>query len=330
VSLAVVSPGGTRVDVDWRSDAELDGAVLEYLAAVEWSGPRPVLALLTRDQRRLQDREVDPATGRTTPLRTVTDEAWVELLPGTPRRLDDGRLLHSIDQDDTRRVWIDDDPVTPPDVLVRSVEAVDGDAVIAQIVPLIGSVALARIPFGGAAELLSDPAGVAEGTAAGGTTVVAQQWPDRLDMEVTVRRGDTPAGRLADRAEPSPLVPAPQTLQVGPRGLPVTVLFPSDHVPGARPLPVLLDPYGGPHGQRVINSARAYLTSQWFAEQGFAVLVVDGRGMSGRGPAWDRLAKNDRAGSADDQVEALHEIARRFPDDLDLSRVAIRGWSFGG
>jgi dipeptidyl-peptidase-4 len=110
----------------------------------------------------------------------------------------------------------------------------------------------------------------------------------------------------------------------------VTVLFPSDHVPGARPLPVLLDPYGGPHGQRVINSARAYLTSQWFAEQGFAVLVVDGRGMSGRGPAWDRLAKNDRAGSADDQVEALHEIARRFPDDLDLSRVAIRGWSFGG
>jgi dipeptidyl-peptidase-4 len=117
---------------------------------------------------------------------------------------------------------------------------------------------------------------------------------------------------------------------VGTRGLPVTVLFPSGHVPGSARLPVLLDPYGGPHGQRVINAARSYLTSQWFADQGFVVIVADGRGMAGRGPAWDRLAKNDRRGTIDDQVEALREIARAFPDDLDLSRVAIRGWSFGG
>jgi dipeptidyl-peptidase-4 len=330
VSLAVIAPDGARVDVDWRSDAELDGTVLEYLAAVDWTGPRPVLSLLTRDQRRLEFRELDPATGRTSLLRAVTDDAWVELLPGTPRRLDDGRLLHSVDEDDTRRVWIDDEPVTPPDVLVRSVEAVEGDAVTAQVVPRLGSVALARIPFGGEAELLSDPAGVAEGAAAGGTTVVAQQWPQTLDVEVSVRTRDGEAGRIRSHAERSPLVPSPRTVQVGPRGLPVTVLFPSGHVPGSRRLPVLLDPYGGPHGQRVINAARAYLTSQWFADQGFAVLVADGRGMAGRGPEWDRLAKNDRAGTSDDQVEALREIAGQYPDDLDLSRVTVRGWSFGG
>jgi dipeptidyl-peptidase-4 len=330
VGLAVVTPGSARVDVDWRSDVELDGNVLEYLAAVEWSGTRPVLALLTRDQRRLEYREADPVTGRTTLLRAVIDDAWVELLPGTPRRLADGRLLHSVDVDDTRRVWVDDEPVTPPDLLIRAVEAVDGDAVIAQVVPQTGSVALARIPFGGEAERLTDAAGVADGAAAGGTTVVAQQWPDRLDVETTVRSGDAVAGRLTSRAESSPLVPAPRMLEVGPRGLPVAVLLPTGHVPGSRRLPVLLDPYGGPHGQRVVNAARAYLTSQWFADQGFVVLVVDGRGMAGRGPAWDRLAKNDRAGTVDDQVEALEEIARRFPADLDLSRVAIRGWSFGG
>ena len=31
----------------------------------------------------------------------------------------------------------------------------------------------------------------------------------------------------------------------------------------------------------------------------------------------------------EDQVEALHAAAERYPE-LDLSRVAIRGWSFGG
>jgi dipeptidyl-peptidase-4 len=119
-------------------------------------------------------------------------------------------------------------------------------------------------------------------------------------------------------------------LHVGAHGIPTTVLFPTGHVPGARKLPVLLDPYGGPHGQRVVNAGRSYLTAQWFAEQGFVVIVADGRGMAGRGPAWERLAHYDRAGTIDDQVEALTEVAAMFPDDLDTARVAIRGWSFGG
>ena len=74
----------------------------------------------------------------------------------------------------------------------------------------------------------------------------------------------------------------------------------------------------------------AYLTSQWFAEQGFAVLVADGRGTPGRGPAWDRAVAGNLADPVlEDQVDALHAAAEQF-SDLDLSRVAIRGWSFGG
>ena len=105
VSLAVVPLDGARVDVDWRSDAELDGHVLEYLATSNGRAGNPLLTLLTRDQRRLEFREVDPSTGATSVLRTFTDDVWVELLPGTPRRLDDGRLLHSVDVGDTRRLW---------------------------------------------------------------------------------------------------------------------------------------------------------------------------------------------------------------------------------
>lgn len=330
VGLAVVTPGGDRVDVDWRSDVDLDGHVLEYLVHVEWSTTKPVLTLLTRDQRRMEYRELDTSTGTTSLLRAVTDDAWVELLPGTPRRLADGRLLYSVDQADTRRLWVDGQPVTPSDVLIRSVETVEGDSVVAEIISDVGSVVLARLDLTGGVDLLSDPAGVATGSAAGGTVVVSQQMPFKLHVTTTVVSDGKPAGVLASIAETSPLLPNGQTLQVGSYAFPTTVLFPTWHVRGTRRLPVLMDPYGGPHGQRVVNAARSYLTSQWFAEQGFVVIVADGRGMAGRGPVWDRMAKNDRAGTIEDQVEVLAAIAAMFPDDVDSSCTAIRGWSFGG
>jgi dipeptidyl-peptidase-4 len=98
---------------------------------------------------------------------------------------------------------------------------------------------------------------------------------------------------------------------------------------GDTPLPVLLDPYGGPHGQRVVAAHNPHLTSQWFADQGFAVIVADGRGTPGRSPAWEKEIRDDKAAMVvQDQVDALHALAERFP--LDLDRVAIRGWSFGG
>lgn len=330
VSLSVVSLAGDRVDVDWHSDIDLDGQLLEYLAHVEWSVADPVLTLLTRDQRRMEFRTVNPATGRTSRLRALTDDAWVELLPGTPRRFEDGRLLYSVDQGETRRLWIDGEPFTPADVLVRSVEALEADSVIATTVPQVGSIALARLGLDGGVQLLSDPAGVASGTAAGGTMVVAQQVPSEPVVTTMVFTGRARVGELTSLAERSPLTPNGQTLQVGARDYPTTVLFPSGHVRGSRRLPVLMDPYGGPHGQQVVNAAHSYLTSQWFADQGFVVIVADGRGMAGRGPAWDRLAKNDRLGTIDDQADVLAAVAVLFADDIDTSKVAIRGWSFGG
>jgi dipeptidyl-peptidase-4 len=96
-------------------------------------------------------------------------------------------------------------------------------------------------------------------------------------------------------------------------------------------LPVLLDPYGGASRQRVTALPDwRDLVSQWFAEAGFAVLVVDGAGTPGRGPAWERSVHGDIFGPVlDDQIAALHAAAGRCAD-LDLGRVGIRGWSFGG
>ena len=92
----------------------------------------------------------------------------------------------------------------------------------------------------------------------------------------------------------------------------------------------MLDPYGGPHAQRVLSARSAYHGSQWLADRGFAVLVVDGRGTPGRGPAFEHAVRGDLATPAlEDQLVALDAAAALEPS-LDLTRVGIRGWSYGG
>jgi dipeptidyl-peptidase 4 len=118
-------------------------------------------------------------------------------------------------------------------------------------------------------------------------------------------------------------------LQLGPRRLQSALLLPHGASEDAR-LPVLLDPYGGPHALRAVASRSAYWVSQWFADQGFAVLIVDGRGTPGRGAEWERSISRDLAGPVmEDQLDALRAAAELEPR-MDLGRVGVRGWSFGG
>jgi dipeptidyl-peptidase-4 len=138
---------------------------------------------------------------------------------------------------------------------------------------------------------------------------------------------------IVNHAEAALNAPAPVFRRVGSRGLPACVLLPAEPDrwggPDAR-LPVLLDPYGGPHAQRVVQARNAHTTSQWFADQGFAVVVIDGRGTPGLGPRFEYDVHGNLADPVlDDQVEGLLALAEQFPR-LDLTRVAIRGWSFGG
>jgi dipeptidyl-peptidase-4 len=109
----------------------------------------------------------------------------------------------------------------------------------------------------------------------------------------------------------------------------VAVILPREWAPSDAALPVLMDPYGGPHHASVMRHQAAFRESQWLADQGFAVVVVDGRGTPGT-PSWERGVHHDFAGPVlEDQVVGLHAAAHAFPQ-LDLSRVGIRGWSFGG
>jgi len=103
---------------------------------------------------------------------------------------------------------------------------------------------------------------------------------------------------------------------------------------GPEPLPILLDPYGGPHARRVVRSRRMFAPSQWFADRGFAVVITDGRGTPGYGSTGERAVAGDLAsGVLDDQIAGLDaavELADTLGVRVDPQRVGIRGWSFGG
>ena len=186
-----------------------------------------------------------------------------------------------------------------------------------------------HVALDGAATRLTGPGGHHVGVLAGGTLVVARRTLDEPGVTVDVRREGKVVATVASHGEPPVLTTAPMFMTVGEHDLRVGVVLPRDHDAG-HPLPVLMDPYGGPHHREVVAVHNVWLESQWFADQGFAVVVADGRGTGGRGPEWDREVFHEFATvTLDDQVEALQSVAKEMPD-LDLSRVAIRGWSYGG
>ncbi len=209
----------------------------------------PLLALLTRDQRRLELREVDVATGSTTSVRVFTDDSWVELLPGTPRRISDGRLLHGLDDGETRRLAVDGVPFTPESLQVREVLGVEDDGVVASVVPRVASVSVARLGYDGSVTLLSDPVGVAMGAAGGDTVVTQYRTLAELTTLTTVTSRGLAAGTIEGHNETPPITLNLETMQVGSRDYPTTVLFPAGHVAGVAPA-------AGAHGP-VRRAARA-------------------------------------------------------------------------
>jgi dipeptidyl-peptidase-4 len=189
------------------------------------------------------------------------------------------------------------------------------------------SVGLYRIDGASVVEIAAGT-GLHRGVASAGTTVVVSAGLDHFGNRAVIHSDGKQHPVRSVAIEP-PFAPDVRMLSLGERKLRAGLLLPRSHVAGMK-LPVLMDPYGGPHAQRVVSSRGSWLEPQWLADQGFAVLVVDGRGTPGRDPAWEREIRLDVAGPVlSDQVDALHAAAAIEPD-LDLSRVGIRGWSFGG
>ncbi|MDE0116741.1 MAG: prolyl oligopeptidase family serine peptidase [bacterium] len=324
VSLAVFRLDGSRVNVAWDRDA------FEYLARAAWA-PRsnPVITVQSRDQRTVVILEIDPDTGATAEIARHTDAHWVELVPGTPTWMGE-RLVTVENRESARRLVIAGNTATPDTLQVRSVVAADEHRVVFTASDDPTEIHIWQLDGEGKLDRISGQPGVHSAAAGGGTVVAVRAAGTHAGAAVEVM---TPTERIsiASMAATPSLSPSPQFFVVGSRDLRTAVLYPTDG-DGADgdSLPVLLDPYGGPHAQRVLKARSPFLVSQWFADQGFAVVIADGRGTPARGPAWERAVAGDLARPVlEDQIDALDALAQQHPR-LDLDRVAVRGWSFGG
>lgn len=306
-----------------------DGVDGDYLVDVQWrAGHGALISTLSRDQRDLRVHAWEPGSVPTL-LRQVHDPAWVDVVPGTPTWLGDRLLTVEPDRDvDAYRLLADGEALLPEDIQVRAVvnSTKEGTAVSVSTVGIDRRLLWVRPD--GSWRWLDEPDGVTLGTSNAGTSVLRTETLRDVGSRVTVQRDGTTSS-IAVLAERAPFLPTPVLLAKDQPDDPrVAVLLPRSG-PRAR-LPVLLDPYGGPHGQQVLSSARSYLEHQWWADQGYLVVVADGPGTPGP-PAWERAMAGRFAEPAlHAQVRALELAQHSLGDRMDLDRVAIRGWSFGG
>jgi dipeptidyl-peptidase 4 len=337
VKLAVTPvAGGAPVWLMW------DHEKYPYLGAVRWTKGGPLsLVVLGRTQNELALLTADPVTGATRELLTEKDAAWVNLVQGFPRWKEDGSgffwlseragwpevelrrpdgsraatwvkgsagLAHFVGYDEKRRwLWFTGGPEPTQTRLYVVKDGASPEEWMPQTAPVTTSAQLSR---NGEVLLVSR------------ATLSASGIP-------TVYRAD--GRRLVDLpsvAEKPPFEPKAEIYKVGPApGFYAAVVRPRTAKPGEK-LPVYLSVYGGPTAQ-VVGIHPDHL-AQWIADQGFIHVAIDGRGTPRRGRDWERAIRGDFAGPAlDDQVAALKALGAVIPE-LDLTRVGVQGWSFGG
>ena len=362
-----------NADVDWDREA------YEYVAAVHWRrGHDPLVLVQNRRQTRDQVLEVavaadGAALGATRVLEEHANDQWIDLIHGTPAYTPDGRLVCPLNDmaADTNRLTVDGRPFTPAGWNVRAVLDVTDDDVLAvvQRAPEIasempdawagsGAASDAESLFGGHDARSFDVVSIDyNGTITPVTTEPGQWTASRGARGMVVSGRDMRSARARMRhilgeqsatisstaAEPG-FAPNVTFTRLGEHRLYTAIIAPSPSSPYAHAdkLPVLMKPYGGPGFQQVVASQSFYWEGQWWADQGFLVVTADGRGTTGRGPAWDRaIFENMKGVTLADQIEAVNalpEAVSRLNADgrrpgvpaPDLDKVCMIGWSYGG
>lgn len=346
VRLGVISVGGGATTwVNW------DREKLPYLARVVWRDKAPMtLVVQTRDEKGMQVLAVDK--GRTRTLVDEHDDAWIDLdrggfrgddasclpvwLPdgsaflwsttppgGWPTlqlRAADGHLLRALSTDKEnyaevahvdakrRQVWFEGAPTAPERQLYRV--SLDGGA----------PVQVTREPGIHGADFAE------RGDDVWVETRVTPTELRRSIVHVSDGASDRIVGELPSVAVQPPFMSHELRERVGALGFWTALVRPRNFDP-KRKYPVLVDVYAGPGVQIVTDTPK--LMRQWMADHGVIVVSIDGRGTPGRGHDWERWIAGDFSRTIDDQVAGLRALAAKHPE-MDLSRVGITGWSFGG
>ena len=335
VRLAILQADGSGEPlwIDW------DRSRYPYLATVRWPEQGP-LTLLVQDRAQQEEvlLAVDADTGATRVLHTERDEAWLNLDQSVPRWLDDGSgFLWSSEREGAFALELRGADGTLVRTLTtaahgyrRLVHLEEGRAWFAGG-PEPTETHLFQVELDtGVVSQVTEERGLHGLVTGQGTDVRVQTFtgPDG-SLSWTVLRDSEVAGTLPSVAEVPEVWPNLSYATVGERDYRAVVIRPQDWSPD-RQYPVLLHVYGGPHAKMVTADPYRYVRSQWYADQGFVVVSLDGRGTPDRGRDWERVVRGDLVTvPLQDQIDGLRAVAEENAD-LDLSRVGVFGWSFGG
>ena len=333
VDLGIVAAGGGEPKwVQW------DLARYSYLVEVVWPKRGALTALLVnREQTDLALIAIDPATGATKQLLAEHDDAWLNTDSGAPKWLEDGSgfvwmteakgawtlELHAPDGALVR-------PLTTPDLGLRHLIDVGRDGAVVEASADAPAQAIWRIPFDGSVpQALTPPDGVATASAEHDVVVVQAQLHAGGHRSYALAGGarhEIPSAAERPKLTPTTKI---ETIDLQGRKQFVAITRPWGFDPKHR-YPVLLKVYGGPHAVMVVDSLDAYVMDQLYADAGFIVVRTDGRGTPNRGRAWERAILRDLISiPMADQIAGLQAVGERHLE-LDLSRVGVVGWSFGG
>jgi len=330
--------GGKTTWVDW------DRERYPYLATVRWSKNAP-LTLLVQDRTQTEEALLRVSvSGATETLLVEKDEAWLNLDQRMPLWLGDGSaFLWTTERNGAWRLELRDPrgallrAVTAPDFSLREVVSVSPEdrtvVVSGGDDPTQRHLFRVSLDEGGA-----EPRKLTEEPGLHGAVFsrdhdlwVHAACTATAGRRMHVRRADGSIVTLLQSvAEEPPFTPNVELTTVGesPR-FHAAIVRPRSFESEGR-YPVVVAVYGGPRAQVVTHSRRRYLLHQWIADHGFIVVSLDGRGTPGRGRAWERAIKGDLIDlPLADQVAGLQALGQRHPE-MDLGRVGIFGWSFGG
>jgi dipeptidyl-peptidase-4 len=330
--------GGNTTWVSW------DRERYPYLCKVTWSGKAP-LTLLVQNRTQTEEKllAVDPPSGTTRELLVERDPAWIDLDPKMPRWLSDGSaFLWTTERHGARQL----EERSPDGKLIRALTPVSFR--MTDFAGLDESKRVAWVRGGedpterqvfrvsldrdaATPEQVTTSPGVHEAEFAenGGVWVHTMRRMDAMPSFEVRGHAQESRGHLTSVAE-TPSIQLHASFQTaGPHDARAVILRPKDFRQGMR-YPVIVSVYGGPTAQTVMQAMGEHVLQQWFANHGFIVVSIDGRGTPNRGRDWERVIKGDLIKTAlGDQVEALHALARDHKE-MDATRVGIYGWSFGG
>lgn len=330
----VAAEGGPTTWVQWDREA------FPYLAKVVWNQRSPLTILVQNRAQTVEELLAVASDGTTRLLLTETDPKWVNIDPSVPRWLPDGSgFLWSTERGGRSQLELRrpdgtlDRVVVPPEVgyrrLLHIVGATRSIRYLASAEPTEQHVWRSSLdePTDRTRETSTPGEHDAEYGGGGVRVIYRSALTEASTWEVSL--GETTVGHLTSLVEEPSLSPRVELVSVGADDLRAAIVRPSNHRQGIR-YPVILMVYGGPHAQTVVQARGRFVLAQFFAEQGFVVVSLDGRGTPNRGRDWER-AIYQAFGDVplDDQVRGLQALGARFPE-LDLERVGVYGWSFGG